>query len=186
MDRELVLRARNGDRDAFAAIVAASLGRLNAVARLIVRDRERAEDAVQDALVDAWRDLRSLRDVDRFDAWLHRLLVNACLDIMRRRKRRAIEVELTPIHIPTTADFTSGVVDRDLLDRGLRALEPSWRAIVVLHYFLGMPLPEVASALGIPLGTAKSRLHRAIGLLRVTVEGDALVETPAVPEGRLA
>jgi len=68
----------------------------------------------------------------------------------------------------------------------LRALEPSWRAIVVLHYFLGMPLPEVASALGIPLGTAKSRLHRAIGLLRVTVDGDAVVETPAVPEGRLA
>jgi DNA-directed RNA polymerase specialized sigma24 family protein len=105
---------------------------------------------------------------------------------MRRRRRRAIEVELTPILIPMTADFTSDVVDRDLLDRGLRALEPSWRAIVVLHYFLGMPLPEVASALSIPLGTAKSRLHRAIGLLRVTVAGDAVVETPAVPEGRLA
>ena len=127
-----------------------------------------------------------MRDVDRFDAWLHRLLVNACLDMMRRRRRRAIEVELTPILIPMTADFTSDVVDCDLLDRGLRALEPSWRAIVVLHYFLGMPLPEVASALGIPLGTAKSRLHRAIGLLRVTVDGDAVVETPAVPEGRLA
>ena len=127
-----------------------------------------------------------MRDADRFDAWLHRLLVNACLDIVRRRRRRPFEVELTPIHIPTTGDFTSNVVDRDLLDRGLRALEPSWRAIVVLHYFLGMPLPEVASALGIPLGTAKSRLHRAIGLLRVTVDGDAGAETPAVPEGRLA
>jgi len=184
--RGLVERARQGEHDAFADLLDVRLARLDAAARLILRDGELARDAVQEAMVRSWRDLPTLRDVDRFDAWLHRLLVNACLDMMRRRRRRAIEVELTPILIPMTADFTSDVVDRDLLDRGLRALEPSWRAIVVLHYFLGMPLPEVASALGIPLGTAKSRLHRAIGLLRVTVDGDAVVETPAVPEGRLA
>ncbi len=184
--RGLVERAQRGDHDAFAVLASASIARLDAAARLILRDGELARDAVQEAMVRSWRDLPTLRDVDRFDAWLHRLLVNACLDILRRRRRRAIEVELTPIHTPTTADFTSTVVDRDLLDRGLRALEPAWRAIVVLHYFLGMPLPEVASALGIPLGTAKSRLHRGIGLLRVTVEGDAVVEMMAVPEGRLA
>jgi len=184
--RGLVERAQRGDHDAFAVLASASIARLDAAARLILRDGELARDAVQEAMVRSWRDLPTLRDADRFDAWLHRLLVNACLDIVRRRRRRAFEVELTPIHIPTTGDFTSSVVDRDLLDRGLRALEPSWRAIVVLHYFLGMPLPEVASALGIPLGTAKSRLHRAIGLLRVTVDGDAGAETPALPEGRLA
>jgi len=184
--RGLVERAQRGDHDAFAVLASASIARLDAAARLILRDGELARDAVQEAMVRSWRDLPTLRDADRFDAWLHRLLVNACLDIVRRRRRRAFEVELTPIHIPTTGDFTSSVVDRDLLDRGLRALEPGWRAIVVLHYFLGMPLPEVASALGIPLGTAKSRLHRAIGLLRVTVDGDTGAETPAVPEGRLA
>lgn len=184
--RGLVERAQRGDHDAFAVLAGASIARLDAAARLILRDGELARDAVQEAMVRSWRDLPTLRDVDRFDAWLHRLLVNACLDIVRRRRRRAIEVELRPIHIPTTGDFTSSVVDRDLLDRGLRALEPGWRAIVVLHYFLGMPLPEVAFTLGIPLGTAKSRLHRAIGLLRVTVEGEGLVETPAMPEGRLA
>ena len=93
---------------------------------------------------------------------------------------------MTPIHIPTTGDFTSAVVDRDLLDRGLRALEPGWRAIVVLHYFLGMPLPEVAAAVGIPLGTAKSRLHRSIGVLRATIDSEAVADRQAVPEGRPA
>ena len=184
--RGLVERAQRGDHDAFAVLAGGAIGRLDAAARLILRDGELARDAVQEAMVRSWRDLPTLRDVDRFDAWLHRLLVNACLDIMRRRRRRAVEVELTPIFTPITADFTSAVVDRDLLDRGLRALEPGWRAIVVLHYFLGMPLPDVASALGIPLGTAKSRLHRSIGVLRATVEGDGSANTAAVPEGRLA
>ncbi|HET9083082.1 MAG TPA: RNA polymerase sigma factor [Candidatus Limnocylindrales bacterium] len=184
--RGLVERAQRGDHDAFAVLASASIARLDAAARLILRDGELARDAVQEAMVRSWRDLPTLRDVDRFDAWLHRLLVNACLDIMRRRKRRAIEVELTPIHIPMTADFTSTVVDRDLLDRGLRALEPAWRAIVVLHYFLGMPLPEVASALGIPLGTAKSRLHRAVGVLRTTVDRADATESASVLEGQLA
>ena len=184
--RVLVERAGEGDHDAFAVLASASIARLDAAARLILRDGELARDAVQEAMVRSWRDLPTLRDVDRFDAWLHRLLVNACLDIVRRRKRRAIEVELTPIHIPTTGDFTSAVVDRDLLDRGLRALEPGWRAIVVLHYFLGMPLPEVAAAVGIPLGTAKSRLHRSIGVLRATIDGEAVADRQAVPEGRPA
>ena len=186
MQAELVDRARRGDREAFGVLAAGAVDRLYAIARLALRDTELAEDATQEALVRAWRDLPTLRDVERFDAWLDRLLVNACLDIMRRRRRRAVEVELTPIFTPITADFTSSVVDRDLLDRGLRALEPGWRAIVVLHYFLGMPLPDVASALGIPLGTAKSRLHRSIGVLRATVEGDGPANTAAVPEGRLA
>ena len=184
--RGLVERAQRGDHDAFSVLAGASIARLDAAARLILRDGELARDAVQEALVRSWRDLPTLRDADRFDAWLHRLLVNACLDILRRRRRRAVEVELTPIFTPATADFTAAVVDRDLLDRGLRALEPGWRAIVVLHYFLGMPLPDVASALGIPLGTAKSRLHRSIGVLRATVDGDRPIESAAVPEGRLA
>jgi RNA polymerase sigma-70 factor (ECF subfamily) len=138
-------------------------------------------------MVRSWRDLPTLRDVDRFDSWLHRLLVNACLDLVRRRKRRAIEVELTQLQTPSTADFSSRLIDRDLLDRALRALEPDWRAVVVLHYYLGMPLPDVAASLGIPLGTTKSRLHRAIGVLRTTVHVmDITAGAEPVPEGRLA
>jgi RNA polymerase sigma-70 factor (ECF subfamily) len=167
-------------------LAGAAIARLDAAARLILRDSELARDAVQEALVRSWRDLPTLRDADRFDAWLHRLLVNACLDILRRRRRRAVEVELTPLFTPATADFTAGVVDRDLLDRGLRALEPGWRAIVVLHYFLGMPLPEVAASLGIPAGTARSRLHYALGAMRRTVFAEPAPAARSVAGGQLA
>jgi RNA polymerase sigma factor (sigma-70 family) len=184
--RGLVERAQRGDHDAFATLAGVAIARLDAAARLILRDSDLARDAVQETLVRCWRDLPTLRDADRFDGWLHRLLVNACLDLVRRRRRRAIEVELTPLHVPSTVDFSGGVVDRDLLDRALRALQPDWRAIVVMHYFLGMPLPDVAASLGIPLGTAKSRLHRAIGVLRTTVGDGSVVDPAVVPEGRFA
>jgi len=184
--RGLVERAQRGDHDAFAALAGAAIARLDPAARLIVRDPDLARDAVQEALVRCWRDLPTLRDVGAFDAWLHRLLVNACLDLVRHRRRRAIEVELTPMHAPTTADFSHAIVDRDLLARALSALEPELRALVVLHYYLGMPVPDVASAVGIPLGTAKSRLHRAVEALRVAT-GETPVERPSpVPEGSIA
>jgi RNA polymerase sigma-70 factor, ECF subfamily len=184
--RGLVERAQRGDHDAFAMLAGAAIARLDAAARLILRDNELARDAVQEALVRCWRDLPTLRDVERFDGWLHRLLVNACLDLVRRRRRRAFEVELTQLQVPSTADFSRGVVERDLLDRALRAIEPDWRAIVVLHFYLGMPMPEIAGTLGIPLGTAKSRLHRAIGVLRTTVGAEVVPDPVAVPEGRFA
>ncbi|MBF8290666.1 MAG: hypothetical protein HW391_1634 [Chloroflexi bacterium] len=183
--RGLVGRAQRGDHDAFALLAGATIARLDAAARLILRDHDLARDAVQEAMVRAWRDLPTLRDVDRFDAWLHRLLVNACLDLVRRRKRHLAEIELTPLHSPAVADFSGSVVDRDLLDHALRALAPDRRAVVVLHYYLGMPLPEVAKCLGLNLGTAKSRLHRSLRDLRSSVTvGDGTAER--VPEGRFA
>ena len=182
--RDLVERAKRGDHDAFAVLAGAAVARLDAAARLILRDPELARDAVQDGFLRAWRDLPALRDPDRFEAWLRQLVVHACIDITRRRRHRAIEVELTPIDSPSVGDMTSAIADRDLLDEGLRHLDPEWRAIVVMHYFLGMPLPDVAATLGIPLGTAKSRLHRSLVALRSTI---AIDETASpVPGGQFA
>ncbi len=184
--RRYVERAQQGDHDAFAVLAGAAIARLDTAARLILRDRELARDAVQEALVRAWRDLPRLRDPERFDAWLHRLTVHACIDAVRHRRRRPIEVVLTTFDPPLARDFASDIVDRDRLDRALRALEPEWRAIVVLHYYLGMPLPDVAGTLGIPLGTAKSRLHRSLGLLRAAVEDDTGGGTGSLKEGQYA
>ena len=167
--RGLVERAREGDHDAFAILLDVRLARLDAAARLILRDPELARDAVQEASIRAWRDLPGLRDPERFDAWLHRLIVNACLDLVRRRRRRVIEVELSPIDMPTAADASGTLADRQLLDDALRRLDPQHRAVVALHYLLGMPLVEVAATLRIPVGTAKSRLHYALAAMRQTV-----------------
>jgi len=165
--RGLVERAARGDQDAFAVLVRASLDRLDTAARLIVRDPELARDAVQDGLLRAWRDLRGLRDPDRFEAWLHRLTVNACLDQLRRRRRRPMEVEITDLGIAGEPDPAGAFAERDAVERVLRTLDDRGRAIVVLHYYLGMPLTEVAATLGIPTGTVKSRLHKALGEMRV-------------------
>jgi RNA polymerase sigma-70 factor, ECF subfamily len=182
----LVERAQRGDHDAFATLAGATVARLDAAARLIVRDHDLARDAVQDALIRCWRDLPTLRDPVAFDAWLHRLLVNACLDLVRRQRRRPVEVELMPIHVPVMSDFSGQLIDRDLLDRALGRLDPDWRAIVVLHYFLDYPLPEVARMVGIPLGTAKSRLHRAIAILRSSAGADAAPAIEPAVAGRFA
>jgi len=173
MDRDLVVRARGGDREAFARLAAGSFTRLDAVARLITRDPERAKDAVQETLARAWRDLPGLRDPDRFDAWLRRLLVHACMDELRGVRRRAIEVVLIDVHHPTTPDTSATLADRDALERAFRRLDPEQRSLVVLYYYDGLSLGEAASAVGIPEGTAKSRLARARDTLRATLDADA-------------
>jgi RNA polymerase sigma factor (sigma-70 family) len=185
MERDLVQRAQRGDHDAFAAIAAAVSPRLDAAAWLILRDPEQAKDAVQNALVRSWRDLPTLRDPDRFDAWLHRLLVRACIDEARRLRRHRLTVELTTIDAPASDHVESSVVDRDQLERAFLRLDLEMRTVIVLHHYLDLPLPAVASALGLPLGTAKSRLHRGLGLLRAALDADAR-ESHATAEGRPA
>ena len=142
--RELVERAMRGDHDAFAVLAGRFVARLDAAARLILRDPELARDAVQEGFLAAWRNLPTLRDPDRFEAWLRRLVVRSCINTVRHRGRRPIEVELTPLHEPAISDIASIVADRELLDVALRRLRPEARAVVVLHFYLGLPLPDVA------------------------------------------
>ena len=160
MHRHLVERAMAGDHDAFAELARVRIGRLYAIAVLILRDPGRAEDATQEALVAAWRDLSALRDPDRFDAWLRRLLVRACY---REARRPGADPRSTSRagDRAVRARRIARLADRDEIERGFRRLDPDQRAVIVLHYYVGLPLPEVADALGIPVGTAKSRLHRA-------------------------
>ena len=177
--RRLVEAAQKGDHDAFAVLARASVVRLDEIARLVLRDPELARDAVQDALFRAWRDVPGLRDPDRFNAWLQRLTVNACLDLARRRRRRLIEVELQPLHAPAISDTAGAVADRDLVEGILQCLDEHGRAIVVLHYYVGMPLTDVAASLHVPVGTVKSRLHRALGQLRSAMGAEPAAGAPA-------
>lgn len=159
-------RAQHGDHDAFAELARMHVARLDSAARLILRDHDLARDAVQEGFIRAWRSLPTLRDPDAFDGWLRTLVTRACLDVVRRRGRRAIEVELTPTDEPISTDLSAGFADRELLDSMLRRLSPDARAVVVLHYYFDLSLPEVAATIGVPEGTAKSRLHRALTQLR--------------------
>lgn len=165
---DLIEAARRGDHGAFQALAIAVSPRLYAVARLILRDTYLAEDALQEALVHMWRALPTLRDPDRFDGWAYRLIANACADAGRSQRRIAGEVRL--LTAPTQPDTSAEAADRDLLERGFRHLKPEQRAVLVLHYYAGLPAREVAEALGIPVGTAKSRIHYATQVMRGALE----------------
>ena len=166
MDRDLVEQARRGDREAFAVLVHQVSDSLYAVAHRILRDSALAEDALQNALVLAWRRLPHLREPDRFEAWIHRILVHACYDESQRARQWTANVRVLPLDGPTTPDGTAVIADRDELERAFRRLPIDQRAVFVLHHYLGLPLVEIAEMLEIPAGTARSRLHYATRGLR--------------------
>lgn len=185
MQRDLVARAQQGDRDAFAAIALASAGRLHAAAQLILRHPDRADDAVQDALVEAWRDIRGLRDPEKLDAWLHRLLVRSCYRHAKRDRRRGVvEIELGTAHEPLVADGTWSVANRDEIGRALRRLDEGQRAVLALVYYADLSLADAAVALGVPVGTVKSRLSRAMVALRAALAAEERV--PGLAKGQVA
>jgi RNA polymerase sigma-70 factor (ECF subfamily) len=171
MQRELVERARRGDQDAFGALIGEAIDRLYAAATLILHDRTMAEDAVQETMIRAWRDLPSLRDVARFDVWLRRVLVHACIDLARSARHPRSELQLAP-EMPAPGDLAGRSADRDAVARAFAELTPAHRAILVLRHYFGHSVPEVAGALGLPLGTAKSRLSRAEAAMRLALETD--------------
>lgn len=185
MQTELVDRARRGDREAFSVLAAGAVDRLYATARLILRDAELAEDATQDALINAWRNLPSLRDVERFDAWLHRLLVRSCSDLGRHRRRWRAQIAILPRE-PAAADGVTDLADRDLIERGLVRLTDAQRTVLVLTFYAGLSPTEIAAALEVPVGTVKSRLHYAIAALRAAIAADERLPVAAAREGRTA
>jgi RNA polymerase sigma-70 factor (ECF subfamily) len=181
--RDLVVRAQEGDRDAFASLVHLTSDRLYALASRILRDNDLAEDALQGALIAAWRQLPALRDPDRFEAWVRKVLVHACYAEARRRRAWTTNVRVLPVDGPAGPDDLISIVDRDALDRAFRRLTVEQRAVFVLHHHQGLPLVEIAETLGIPAGTARSRLHYATRVLRAAIDADART---VAPEGRMA
>jgi RNA polymerase sigma-70 factor (ECF subfamily) len=177
--RALVDAAKQGDEEAFGALVRVVGDHCMAIAYRILRDVDLAEDAVQTALITSWRELPTLRDPDRFEPWLHRMLVNACYAEARRSKRWVANVRVLETVGASTPDDVLTVDDRDQLERGIRRLPPDQRAVLVFRHYLGLTLPEVANRLGIPVGTAKSRLHYASVALRSALEADARTSTIA-------
>ena len=176
MRTRLVERARDGDDVAFSELVDLDGDLCYAIAYRILRDVERAQDAVQQAFLLAWRELPRLRDPERFSPWLHRLLVNACYEEHRRHRRWTSRIRALPVDGPISADPTVSVDDRDALDRAFLRLTPQHRAVFVLHHHAGLPLAEIADIVGVPVGTVKSRLHHATRSLRAALVADSQVE----------
>lgn len=173
MHRALVDRAKQGDGEAFDALARTVGDRCMAIAFRILRDADLADDAVQAALVTAWRELRTLRDPDRFEPWLHRILTHECYAEARRRTRWAADIRVLPIDREQDGGGIPNVNDRDQLDRAFRRLTLEQRAVLVFHHYLDLTVVEVADRLGIPVGTAKSRLFHATAALRASVDADA-------------
>jgi RNA polymerase sigma-70 factor (ECF subfamily) len=173
MNPETVVRAQRGDRGAFDLLAGELAEPFLAAARRILRDLDLAQDAAQQSLLDTWRFLPQLRDPARFEAWAYRLLIRACYAEVRRERRFARNLRVVPTDPPPTADAYGSVIDRDELDIAFRRLTVDHRAILVLHLYLDQPLDRAAEILGIPVGTAHSRLHHAVRALRGALEADA-------------
>lgn len=183
MDRSLVEQAQRGDRDAYESLAHASARRLYLIAYRIVRDADQAEDAVQQTLVAMWRELPSLRDLDRFDSWTYRLVVRFCLAESRRHRRAGIRQIPIDELLPSRADDFAESDLRDQLSRALHDLTIEHRTVVVLHHYVGLSLAEIAEILGVPYGTVGSRLHHATRALRA---GLAAADRTPAPGGQPA
>lgn len=172
MKREIVELARSGDRRAFEVLASDVIDRLHATAFLTLHDRALAEDAVQETLIRLWRDLPRLRDPDRFEPWMHQVLMHACLDLARHEgpQRRAGEL---PEWLAGDTSLEPDILERDAIGRGLARLGVRERSVLVLRFFLDLTVPQIAEVLRVPVGTVKSRLHNAEEAMRAAVEADS-------------
>lgn len=173
MQRDLVERAQRGDREAFGRLAEQSVAHMFDVAQLMLHDADLAKDAVQEALILTWRDLRALRDPDRFTAWSHRILVRSVYRAATQERRQSAVRGLDASGERVLEDSSRALEDRDLIDRGFRRLKPELRAVLVVHHYLGLTYDEAAEVLGVPAGTVKSRLNRATAAMRAELDAEA-------------
>jgi RNA polymerase sigma-70 factor (ECF subfamily) len=163
-------RAAGGDVAAFDEVLRPRLPRMFRMALAITRSDADARDAVQEASVNAWREVPRLRSRDKFDSWLDQILVNACRSLMRRTKRvRVREIDLSEGE-HATGPATDSVSETDLIRRAFERLDADVRALLVLHYVEERPLAEIGRITGSPLGTVKWRLHNARRALEKALE----------------
>jgi RNA polymerase sigma-70 factor (ECF subfamily) len=172
MDRLLVEQAQRGDREAFQAVAFGLSDRLFAMAHRVLRDYDGAGDALQVALVRIWRDLPSLHDPERIDAWAMRILIRSCHDQLRRDRRTAPGLRIMSAD-PVSADPAGAITNREEMERAFARLNAEQRAVIVLQYYRDLSLPEIAEVLGVPLGTVRSRAHYAKRVLRAAIEADS-------------
>lgn len=168
-----IARAQAGDVEAFAALVDRHAPTLHRLASAIV-GADDAEDATQEALLSAWRELPKLRDVERFEPWLRRILVNRCRKFLRGRSRRISPVSFDPArgHEPIDPGqlVDARIAEQSALDAVFEQLSPDQRVLLALHYTMDLSIRESAEALGIRNGTAKSRLNKALAALRAALD----------------
>ena len=176
----LVERAQRGEEAAFDALVDLDGDRCYAIAYRVLRDADRAQDAVQSAFLQVWRELPRLREPARYEVWLHRIVINACYMEARRHRQWRLHVRALPTEGPLSVDPTLSVDDRDAIDRAFARLSPEQRAVFVLHHHAGLPLADVAEIVGVPLGTVKSRLHYASQVLQGAIAADSTIAEPEV------
>ena len=162
----------HGDEEAFDDLVGRFGDSMHSVARRILRDTNLAQDATQQALLDAWRHLPQLKDPDRFEAWTYRLLVHACYAEAKSERRQRGNLLLLRYERGDVPDSTSHVATQDQLDGAFRRLSVEHRTVVVLVHYLGLSPTEAAERMGTPAGTARSRLHYALQHLRSAIEAD--------------
>jgi len=181
VDPHLIERAQRGDQEAFARIAAEASDRLYSVALRVLRDSEAARDALQIALVHIWRDLPSLRDPLRFEAWSYRIILNCCRADRRRAHQSVILTTVSAIDAPVS-DSQGAVAMRDELEQAFRGLTDQERAVLVLRYYRDLSVVEIAEAVGTSVGTVKSRLHYARRAIRAAIEANTRSREPQ--EGR--
>ncbi len=179
-DEDLVRRYLGGDRSAFATLVERHERRMYNLALRMTGREEDARDATQDAFLTALRKLSTFRGEAAFTTWMHRVTVNACYDLLRKRRRAPLyEFEPTEqeaaIPAPDHADATTTAID---VRRALVQVPDDFRAVLILHDVQDLPYDEIASVLGIPVGTVKSRLHRGRVALARALSG----ERPDAPQ----
>ena len=165
-EKGLILRAQAGDADAFTRLIERRQDALYRTAWAILREDADARDGLQEACVSAWRELPRLRDVDRFDAWLTRIIVNRCRTMLRARRRhrvRQIDIDIADESgmAPIGPEEGDALAEREAIQRAFRHLSPDQRAVIVLYYLEERSIREVGAVLGAPEGTVKWRLFRA-------------------------